>query len=818
MSNNSLGAIPASDSESDGVYEQTASEFESEIELETNENEHENNNAESVALEDLCLNGAASEVPSLEQNDENDVSDVSEEDDSDAHSETSFQDITDQLIAEISAGEYPCLICTEDITPKSKIWNCPTCYRVYDIDCISDWAGRGLKAPIPPGEANKNKRPNWKCPSCNGAFEKQPKTYTCWCGKVQDPFVNELVPHSCGQTCGQSIDCVHGCSSACHPGPHVECSAMGPVMSCACGRSRRQWPCVLTPYKGWSCEVVCGEIMPCGEHTCSRQCHTGLCSVCVETTPAKCFCGKTEKNITCHMDEEMQNQNGRYSCEDVCDTLFDCGIHKCEEICHPFVSHECPLIPSRQTHCYCGQTKNEDLGIERTKCTDAVPTCSLTCSKTLSSCDHKCPQKCHSGDCPPCKETVKMHCSCGRQTFSVPCGTSETPKCTHKCAALLSCRKHYCMDECCEWEAVAIQREKQRKKTGAQIPVEEPKHHCEKNCNRLLKCGIHRCPDRCHSGACKPCMQATSWDDVNCPCGRTTTYAPIRCGTALEVCAWPCERDPPCGHRRIQHTCHSDSEPCPPCPVLMNKPCQCGKSTVKGVRCFQTQVTCSQTCGELLACGVHKCSKHCHVPGECEECTHGCGKTLSCGHVCKAPCHAPFPCDESELCKEKVEVTCECGNIVEERECGGSKSTKRHEEELPCSADCYNKQRLKNMAGALDIAVTRSGERVIDYAAIMFEYPEEIIDFYRQEPSFCIEMEQKIAALVNDESKKVLRFPPMHTAQRAFLHQLAEVYGFTSISQDPEPYRSVSIMQNFPYAAKPPITIRDCVMRRNSSV
>jgi hypothetical protein len=110
-----------------------------------------------------------------------------------------------------------------------------------------------------------------------------------------------------------------------------------------------------------------------------------------------------------------------------------------------------------------------------------------------------------------------------------------------------------------------------------------------------------------------------------CHCGRTVLMPPIPCGTRLR-CAHPCTRPPPaCGHSRTPHACHDDATACPPCPFLTSKQCACGKKAVGNVRCSQEKVSCGISCGKLLACGFHKCTRLCHGDS-CGPCANTCGK------------------------------------------------------------------------------------------------------------------------------------------------------------------------------------------------
>lgn len=81
------------------------------------------------------------------------------------------------ILSEIQQGQYICLVCTGEIDQDSTIWCCQLCFRVYDLECIKDWATRG-------SSTNKTNR-TWRCPACNHESKILPKKFTCWCGKVK---------------------------------------------------------------------------------------------------------------------------------------------------------------------------------------------------------------------------------------------------------------------------------------------------------------------------------------------------------------------------------------------------------------------------------------------------------------------------------------------------------------------------------------------------------------------------------------------------------------------------------------------------------
>lgn len=754
---------------------------------------------------------------------------------------TADVDLRTSILKEISSSAYVCLVCTDYITPSSKIWSCDHCYRVFDLDCIKDWAARG--------SSTQDDR-SWRCPSCNFTQSKKPKNYTCWCGKSTNPTLNVLEPHSCGNVCGHPLkSCLHECTLHCHPGPHIEkCTSLGPIMKCHCGKNSKQLPCVLTPYdKGWSCDEICNDILPCGLHKCQKKCHSGLCGDCVETINAKCYCGKSTETIECH--ERLPKKSiengvtwiGSFQCEKPCNELFDCGIHKCTLNCHPVTKdcHKCPNSPANLIFCPCGRSKiNDLLDQPRKTCLDPIPTCDSICGKRLP-CGHKCYWKCHEGECAPCYRSVDMDCKCGFTHFSIACALKVqgyVPTCTYKCNAKFNCKRHYCTNICCEYRKVAFDRSKLIKKqlrnnvitTSIVDAVEfEDVHTCKKECNQLLSCGKHRCKKVCHPGNCGPCLESSS-EDLVCNCGRTIVPAPVRCGTTLPLCPYQCTRRKECGHRPEPHHCHEDNIPCPKCTALVTKKCQCEKQNlVANVMCYQDRVSCFKICGKKLSCGVHECQKVCHIPGDCQKkCTEKCLKPRKCGHKCQQLCHATRPCNEAIPCQEKVNVTCKCGRrkqpllcytvtkmIEDAKENSEQNGTLEIEDEtswaphIPCDEVCEKERRNRLLFEALGLNPARAKDTEVTLKMRTVEsiYTPFLLNLFAKQPTWCLSIEEifnqllshtidsSFKSLSNSQIKQSHHFRPMKQIQRRFVHELAAVWGLFSESHDREPKRSVFV-------------------------
>ena len=760
-------------------------------------------------------------------------------------SKSEAPDITTRTHEDIAHGVYECPICTSEIGRHSKIWSCTTCWTVFHLKCIKTWSkNEGSKS----GQANDDPLipRHWRCPGCNLPQEDMPSTYSCWCDKEMDPkSVSGIPPHSCGQTCGRPRFlpkvCPHPCELWCHAGPCPPCTRIGPTQLCFCGKQETTKRCSDTSYEsGWSCGAICSDPMLCGDHTCPRPCHEGLCGACEVPIDSRCYCGNSTRSILCHekRDEKISKVStislegkiqvnkwmGIFDCHSECGREFDCGKHRCQAQCHPQqeVIPHCPRSPDVVTHCTCGKTLLSDISSQqRQNCEDPIPTCTEKCQKPLL-CGHECQEICHAGQCGPCFQSDDINCRCGRTSIRAMCqqGAGEPPLCRRICKASMNCGRHECGDHCCSGERRASERTAAKRKFRTQSSHEEveAEHICTRICGRLLKCGNHTCMELCHKGPCGTCREAI-FDEISCPCGRTVLYPPLPCGAKPPYCQYPCEREKPCGHPQIQHNCHSDDQTCAKCPFLMEKPCMCGKKSLRNQPCFLQEVRCGEICGNKLRCGLHFCRKPCHRPGECEDaagkaCSQQCGKAKQCcGDPCEDICHGSSArCKEEKPCQTKIMITCDCQHLKSETKCMASKSSPGNtNKSLKCDDECARLQRNHNLALALNIDPATHTDEFIPYA-------QTTLNYYQESTKWAHEQERELRIFAADDAEKRLRFKPMPSHQRAFIHSLAEDFGFDSESMDPEPHRHVALFKTPRFVKAPMKTIAECIRIRARTI
>ena len=756
-------------------------------------------------------------------------------------------DIATRTHEDIAHGAYECPICTSEVGRNSKIWSCKTCWTVFHLTCIKKWSQNEGSTLAQQRTQDGNFPPprQWRCPGCNLPKDVLPTTYSCWCEKEVDPrSISGIPPHSCGQTCGKHRilprKCPHPCNLLCHAGPCPPCTHLGPVQSCFCGKKSLSRRCVDTNYDtGWSCGEICGDMMPCGEHACSRPCHEGLCGACEIELDARCYCGKSQKTIACcERGDEKESRKaslgqedvkvvedwiGNFNCGGICERFYDCRKHVCEQQCHPqdIDPSRCPRSPDVVSRCTCGKTAlSEIIDEPRRTCEDPIPSCRKRCSKMLY-CGHTCKQICHSGPCMPCLETVSINCRCGRTISSTIChqGTEEAPQCMRVCRVTLNCGRHECGERCCSGERRAAERQATKRKLRplgapprAMDEGIEAEHICTRSCGRSLKCGNHQCPELCHKGPCGSCREAI-FDEIPCHCGRTVLQPPLPCGTTPPPCRYECERGKNCGHPQVPHNCHEDQESCPKCPFLTEKPCMCGKRMLKNQQCWLTDVRCGEVCGRKLRCGSHFCRKPCHRPGDCEDagqsCQQACGKAKRvCGHPCEELCHAPSSCREDKACQNKMLVTCDCQHLKLEVKCNASRAGDGNSKKtLKCDDECARLERNRKLALALNIDPEAHKDDHIPYSA-------STIHMFQESVKWAQVQEREFRVFAADEAEKRLRFKPMQPHQRAFVHALAEDFGLDSESMDPEPHRHVLVLKTPRFVMAPMKTLADCVRIR----
>ncbi|KAF5878366.1 putative nf-x1-type zinc finger protein nfxl1 protein [Botrytis fragariae] len=130
-------------------------------------------------------------------------------------SKSQAADLATRTHEDITNGQYECAICTNEVLPNSKIWNCKSCWSVLHLSCVKKWSKNEVSTHQQRAVENGELPPprQWRCPGCNLPKEDLPISYTCWCEKEIEPrSVAGLPPHSCGrvvQKNGSDIVLIH---------------------------------------------------------------------------------------------------------------------------------------------------------------------------------------------------------------------------------------------------------------------------------------------------------------------------------------------------------------------------------------------------------------------------------------------------------------------------------------------------------------------------------------------------------------------------------------------------------------------------------
>ncbi|KAI9345591.1 hypothetical protein BDR26DRAFT_140120 [Obelidium mucronatum] len=716
---------------------------------------------------------------------------------------------------ELAAETYECAICVQPIEISAAIYSCSTCWTVFHLLCVEEWAETsGHEDAYDPDTWF------WRCPGCQTNHSVFPYG-CCYCG---ESYADEIEffekPHSCGNTCNRTVNCIHPCQEICHGGACLPCREVIEV-SCHCQKESSLYDC-SEGISSFECGKICERILSCSHHQCQELCHPGPCKPCTSITEQACNCGKSTRSVQCSSNsssDQPATLNSKFSCNQPCNLDYNCGKHKCQEICHVHISSnsiddalECPYDPSRLLHCPCGSKSislKESLEARAT-CQDPLILCDDICWKEMD-CGHRCRQQCHEGACTVCLEKKSIPCRCGATSVTCICSDRTVVAvslCTTTCRVQRHCGRHQCAQKCCPKEPVTLLNG---------LRTEDP-HICTLTCQRRLKCGHHNCSLECHRGPCPPCAEAT-FTEIECACGKTKLHPPIPCGEPLyPTCDFDCILPRPCGHA-FPHACHHPSTPCAPCKFLVQQSCKCGKVLIKSVVCSnKTQPSCGLVCGNLLACG-HACKEICHSADDCSSssfspsssssssgkkiCSLVCGRQRGdCGHKCTHPCHTAttgLSCQEIGPCDSMVTVSCSCGLKKASKKCfqvtqaieisrssllkgndDKEEDTEKEEKEVGAVAS-----RVSPVDANGKLWCTSECEEMKKEENRTVEYSPEMVTFAQENADFTKLIETAFTNLIGG-SYKFHDFSPMKSQQQEFVEELAAFYNISTEISDPE--------------------------------
>ncbi|KAM7499374.1 hypothetical protein LguiA_023788 [Lonicera macranthoides] len=229
----------------------------------------------------------------------------------------------------------------------------------------------------------------------------------------------------CRLICEEEYPCGHKCKLRCHgpkppPNPEFtlkpkkkkqhhhqsECTPGLPCppcpelvwRSCAGYHFAAERMMVCSNKAEFSCDNLCGNLLPCSNHYCTKTCHA-LDNP--SSTPGRLERGEPceECNLPCQKEREPACQ------------------HRCPLKCHPEECPPCKVLIKRSCHCGAMVHVFECVYYIRLsqKEQSAVRSCRGPCHRKLPNCTHLCPETCHPGQCPPpekCSKKVTVRCAC----------------------------------------------------------------------------------------------------------------------------------------------------------------------------------------------------------------------------------------------------------------------------------------------------------------------------------------------------------------------------------------------------------------------
>ncbi|KAG7999105.1 hypothetical protein I3843_01G290000 [Carya illinoinensis] len=148
----------------------------------------------------------------------------------------------------------------------------------------------------------------------------------------------------------------------------------------------------------FSCENLCGNLLSCGNHYCTKTCHT------LKSLSATSI--QNERSESCEECYLPCQKERKPTCS-----------HHCPLPCHPGECPSCKVLVKRSCHCgamvhvfeciyYNGLSEKEQM---------IVRSCGGPCHRRLPNCTHLCPEPCHPGECPSpqkCSKKIFVRCKC----------------------------------------------------------------------------------------------------------------------------------------------------------------------------------------------------------------------------------------------------------------------------------------------------------------------------------------------------------------------------------------------------------------------
>ncbi|KAK3677595.1 FKBP12-associated protein [Recurvomyces mirabilis] len=148
----------------------------------------------------------------------------------------------------------------------------------------------------------------------------------------------------------------------------------------------------------------------------------------------------------------------------------------------------------------------------------------------------------------------------------------------------------------------------------------------------------------------------------------------------------------------------------------------------------------------------------------------------------------------------------------QEMKCGASKDGEgNNDKNLVCNEECARLERNRKLALALNIDQSthiEGGDHV--------PYSDETLSIFAKHVKWGQTQEREFRVFGTSDEERRLRFKPMKPQERAFLHALANDFGFDSESMDPEPHRHVMIWKTPRFVSAPNKTLAEALRMKTN--
>lgn len=516
------------------------------------------------------------------------------------------------------------------------------------------------------------------------------------------------------------------------------------------------------------CKRTCSRPLRCGRHACSRACCPIYRAPDAKNNPdaAAEAQGRAEsldllvmqlaERLSVARDLQVSSPPppaGYHACPRECGRTLACGKHACQDVCHAGACGPCGAVDMRPLSCTCGRIRVEP----PVRCGTVLPKCTAPCS-LRTACGHGSSHPCHAGPCPPCMVLTNRLCAGGHEKrVGIPCHIAEVV--------------------------------------------------CARQCGKPLPCGDHACARPCHPGPCvsqEILQQQAQLKDKHAS-GRAGYVRSVldKIGELLSVMKLSN------GVLPFEITSASERDP----------------ATLLALAALETKEHMDQAA--VIEAAQQQYNR---IAEENSVLAVSCGqlcrqKRSLCDHACSAPCHPGRPCP-SVPCQEEARVLCSCGRLMVKVKClhGGSSALSEEELDLsarcvPCDPLCTSMGRARALGRALGLVegpdaasstlvTTKAANKAIN------PYPESLLSYARDNPVLADKLEKLLRTLVlgiQADSGPVrgtsvsmgsmqgrvqgdsVDTQPLPKPGRAFMHTLAELWGCTSASYDPEGKRYVRV-------------------------